>query len=339
MPQCPGAPGRDVRPACVARAGSRLSPPGESGYRVSVRHEDRLPSVAALFLPPPWSLALVGLTAAWIVLASGCTAVSLQDPGLFTLLVGVFVMPAGAALCFVAALLGRTAAARAVLHGTTALLLALGALLLALNGFERGFDPGSLLISILLYAAPIALAGTLALYYGTRAATEVEERVEERRGERLRRELLRRGEASFEELAAASGVAEADVDAVLDRLQGEQRIEVVLDTTTRRAFTARAFAGKEAALQEITHRQGRAAIYDVARRLGLSEARLREVLIGALGHGRFSGYVDWRRGIVFSADAERLREGRACPDCGGPMDLGGRGVIVCPYCGTEVLLQ
>ncbi len=304
-----------------------------------MRSEARLPSVVALFVPPPWSLVLVGLTAAWIVLASGCTAVTFQDPGLFTLLVGVFVMPAGAALAFVAAIFGRTAAARAVLHGVTALLLALGALLLALNGFERGFDPGSLLVSILLYAVPIAVAGTLALFFGTRAAREVEERVEERRAERLRRALLCSGEASFEHLAAASGVAESDVDAVLDRLHGERRLEVVLDTTTRRAFTARAFAAKEAALLELTHRHGRASIYDVARQLGLSEARLREVLVAALGHGRFAGYVDWRRGIVFSADAARLREGRACPNCGGPMDLGGRGVIACPYCGTEVLLQ
>jgi hypothetical protein len=113
----------------------------------------------------------------------------------------------------------------------------------------------------------------------------------------------------------------------------------VLDTTTQRAFTAESFAAKEQQLVATVYQRGRAAIYDVARELGLSEARLRELLYAALEHRRFSGYVDWHRGILFSADARLLREGRVCPNCGGAMDLAGSGAIACPYCSTEVLLQ
>jgi hypothetical protein len=303
-----------------------------------VRAEEPLPSVRALFLPSPWSVALVTVTAVWLVLGGGCTTVVFQGSGLTSLFLGVFVLPAGAALAFLAALVSRTASARAVLHGSTALLLALGAFLVAVSNFDRGFDVGSILVSILLYAIPIAVVGTLAVFFGGRSARELEERLAARRVERLRRALLERGAASFDELAAASGIPDTEVDDALDRLHGEGQLVVVLDAPARRAFTQEGFAAQEEALVRWVYERGRMAIYDLARQLGMSEARLRELLYAALSHGRFAGYVDWRRGIVFSIDARRLREGRVCPNCGGAMDLAGSGVIACPYCETEVLL-
>lgn len=300
--------------------------------------EAPLPSVGALFLPTRASRLLVTVTATWLVLGSGCSTAVAAKGGMLTILLGVGVVPVGAGATFLAALLARTAAARATLYGLTALLLSLGATLLAITDFDSGFDVGSLLVAVILYAVPVAVTATLALFFGTRAAREVEERLEERRTERLRRELARRGEASFEELAAASGHPESVVDDVLDHLHETGLLAVVLDPDRRRAFTTAAYASKEPALIAAVHQRGRLALYDLAQQLDLSEARLREVVYAALEHGRFSGYADWRRGILFSSDAQRLREGRACPHCGGPMDLAGRGAIACPYCGTEVLL-
>jgi transcription initiation factor IIE alpha subunit len=301
--------------------------------------EERLPSVTTLLLPSPWSVGLVLVTGTWLLLGSGCTSIVFFGSGMVSALLGIFVVPGAALFAFVAALVSPTASARAAMMGTTTLLLALGAFLLAVSGFDHGFDVGSLLVSILIYAVPMAVAGTLTVFFGTRAAREVDDRLEERRVELLRRTLLVRREATFEELAEASGVPDTKVDDVLDRLKAAGAIDVELDATTRRAFTAECFAGKEQQLVATVYQRGRAAIYDVARELGLSEERLREVLYAALQHRRFAGYVDWRRGIVFSADARQLRDGRACPNCGGTMDLAGGGVIACPYCRTEVLVQ
>ncbi len=304
-----------------------------------MRAEDRLPSIASLLLPSPWSIGLAVFTVGWLLLGSGCTSTLFLGSGMVSVLLGIFVVPGGALGAFLAALVSRTASARAVMMGVTTLLLALGAFLVSISGFDRGFDVGSLLVSITLYAVPMAVTGTLTLFFGSRAGQEVERRLAERRAELLRRELVVRGEASFAELAKASGISEDEVDDVLDHLEARGCLDVELDTHTRRAFTAERYAGKEDELVAVVNERGRAAIYDVARQLGLSDARLRDLLYAALEHRRFSGYVDWRRGIVFSADGRQLRAGRACPNCGGAMDLAGGGVIACPYCRTEVLVQ
>ena len=300
--------------------------------------EGRLPSLGSLLLPSPWSIAIAAVTAAWLVLGGGCTTTLFFGSGLVSSMLGLFIVPGGALLAFVTALVSPTASARATLMGATTLLLGLGAFLIAISDFDQGFDVGALLVSITIYATPMAVTGVLTVFFGSRAVKEVEDRLDERKVELLRRELLQRGEATFEQLADVSGVRDTEVDNVLDRLATTGEIAAVIDTTTRRAFTAARFADKEQQLVATVYERGRTALFDLARELGLSEDRLRQLLYDALEHRRFNGYVDWHRGTVFSADARRLREGRQCPNCGGSMDLAGGGVIACPYCRTEVFL-
>jgi DNA-directed RNA polymerase subunit RPC12/RpoP len=33
-----------------------------------------------------------------------------------------------------------------------------------------------------------------------------------------------------------------------------------------------------------------------------------------------------------------MREGKKCPNCGGEQAFAGKGVITCPYCGSELFL-
>ena len=53
--------------------------------------------------------------------------------------------------------------------------------------------------------------------------------------------------------------------------------------------------------------------------------------------GLFSGYINWDDGLLISRRAAELR-GNKCPQCGGEVELSGKGVVSCPYCGTEVFL-
>ena len=53
--------------------------------------------------------------------------------------------------------------------------------------------------------------------------------------------------------------------------------------------------------------------------------------------GLFAGYINWDDGLLISRDAAQLR-GNKCPNCGGEVDLAGKGVIQCPYCGAEIFL-
>jgi hypothetical protein len=57
-----------------------------------------------------------------------------------------------------------------------------------------------------------------------------------------------------------------------------------------------------------------------------------------VGLGVFTGYINWDDGVLFSAQASQLRDLTQCKKCGGAVKLVGKGVVKCPYCGTEYFL-
>lgn len=58
-----------------------------------------------------------------------------------------------------------------------------------------------------------------------------------------------------------------------------------------------------------------------------------------VGMGVFSGYVNWDDGTLYSAEAAGLRDLTECKKCGGKLTLAGKGVIKCPFCGTEYFIS
>ncbi len=83
---------------------------------------------------------------------------------------------------------------------------------------------------------------------------------------------------------------------------------------------------------------GQVSISDLAIETQSSRDQVRTDLVDLVSMGLFAGYVDWDDGILYSRDASALRERRTCENCGGELSLAGKGVIRCPFCGTEYFL-
>jgi ribosomal protein S27AE len=83
--------------------------------------------------------------------------------------------------------------------------------------------------------------------------------------------------------------------------------------------------------------QGKVDIANASIELGTTRDQTKALVYDLIGKQLFSGYVDWDDGVLFSADAAKLKDG-TCPKCGGKLELAGKGMVKCPYCGSEVFL-
>jgi hypothetical protein len=94
---------------------------------------------------------------------------------------------------------------------------------------------------------------------------------------------------------------------------------------------------KERKLLGMVQAQGQVGISDVALELDAGRDQVKEWVYDLVNKGLFAGYINWDDGTLYSRDASQLR-GDKCPNCGGEVELAGKGVVRCPYCGAEIFL-
>lgn len=97
-------------------------------------------------------------------------------------------------------------------------------------------------------------------------------------------------------------------------------------------------ADKERAILNAVMTRGRVGVADLAIENDSSRDEVRTYIYDLIGKGLFTGYVNWDKGELVSAEAAQIKEGQ-CPNCGGAVKLAGKGLVRCPYCGTETYLS
>jgi len=97
-------------------------------------------------------------------------------------------------------------------------------------------------------------------------------------------------------------------------------------------------AGKQRQMLGMIKARGQVSIADLAIELRSSRDEIQRLLYELVNMGLYSGYINWSEGTLYSSEASELRNLDRCKNCSGQLELAGKGVIRCPFCGTEYFL-
>lgn len=150
--------------------------------------------------------------------------------------------------------------------------------------------------------------------------------------------LHRRGCASFDEITAASDVPADRIEPVLFQLRVAGRLICRIEPNVGWVCTERHEQRGLRTLPGLVAARARIGLDELGRELNAPAPVLRAWIYKAVGAGDLQGYMDWKRGVIYSCEARVLRSERRCPGCAGKLELVGRGVVLCPYCDTEIFL-
>ncbi len=116
-------------------------------------------------------------------------------------------------------------------------------------------------------------------------------------------------------------------------------IGVVLLTRTRQEAVEDEERAELRKILDLVKSKGQVQISEVVIELGTNTKEVQGQIHSLVGMGLFSGYINWDEGTLYSEEAGNIRDLQRCKVCGGEVKFAGKGVLTCPYCGTEYFLS
>ncbi len=110
-------------------------------------------------------------------------------------------------------------------------------------------------------------------------------------------------------------------------------------TRGRQEAAEYAEVAKEKKILNMVLAQGKVNLSDVAIELNPPIDKVEDMVRDLVGKNLFSGAINWNDGILYSKQASQLKADHKCPNCGGQLELAGKDVIECPFCGSTVFLS
>jgi hypothetical protein len=103
--------------------------------------------------------------------------------------------------------------------------------------------------------------------------------------------------------------------------------------------TAVAHIQQQRQLLSIVKSRGQISLSDLILEMQTNKDDVQNMIHHLVGMGLFSGYINWDEGVLYSTEASQLRNMSQCAHCSGQLELVGKGISQCPYCGTEYFLE
>ncbi len=89
---------------------------------------------------------------------------------------------------------------------------------------------------------------------------------------------------------------------------------------------------------DLIEARGKVTTHELAEDLGATAEQVEDAVRDLVGKRLFTGFINWDAHRIYSEAAAHIENGE-CPNCGGKLDLAGKDLAVCPYCGTEIFLN
>jgi DNA-directed RNA polymerase subunit RPC12/RpoP len=115
-------------------------------------------------------------------------------------------------------------------------------------------------------------------------------------------------------------------------------VSLYLLLTSRGEIKEESKADKERTILGAVMTRGRVSVADLAIECNLTREQVRDYVYDIIGKDLFRGYVNWDKGELVSAEAAQIKSD-TCPNCGGKVEIAGKGLVRCPFCGTETYLS